>query len=226
MRGRQVAAARGGGRPGKTKKQMWGRKGAPGLPLACCGSGGGANHVGIVGGLLGEMMMAGGLGFPSTPPSILGDIGDLGEIMGSPVRGAPPPSSGPGKFVSQTMMMSSAQSADGKMHVEKFGSSTVGDTAHQLQETWQGYSNSSTGEDKTALERRFKDASLLQLKKRNRITKEDNETETLSKIAEERKGDFEKEWARQAKQHLPPHPGGGRRGLAGEKPAFLEDAYR
>merc|ERR1719160_1894604 len=84
---------------------------------------------------------------------------------------------GPGSFSSQTMMMTSSMGADGKMHTEKYSSSSVGDHDRNIHEQQAAYSNSSTGMDKMSMERRIGDHGRKMVKERNRNTQEERSTE-------------------------------------------------
>jgi hypothetical protein len=55
------------------------------------------------------------------------------------------------------MVTSSATGKDGKVHTERFASSSVQDGSKKARETQQAYSNSSTGQDKMSMERQHGD---------------------------------------------------------------------
>merc|ERR1719387_3002679 len=116
---------------------------------------------------------------------------------------------GGGHYSCQTMVMSSNMGADGKMHTEKFASSSVGNNQMGLRETQQAYSNSSTGMDKMSMERQMQDKGRKMVKERNRHTQEERQTEMFKGIEEHEAPQFDQEWDRRGAPNVPRHAGGG-----------------
>merc|ERR1711869_79159 len=56
-------------------------------------------------------------------------------------------------YASQSFAMSSVKGRDGKLHVEKYMSSDIGNVKHKIREGKQAYSNSTSGMQKMAVER-------------------------------------------------------------------------
>merc|ERR1712135_265658 len=103
-------------------------------------------------------------------------MGGMGEVSAG--------SGGSGGFSSSTMMMSMNVGPDGKVHTEKFASSSAGDRYKRIAETQQAYSNSSTGAEKMSRER---------------------QTEMFRGFDESQAHEFDQQWQQHAAPHLRNH---------------------
>merc|ERR1712137_286489 len=128
-----------------------------------------------------------------------GGMGGSSQMMMSSFGGG----MGGGSFTSQTMCVSSTMGADGKMHTEKFASSSVGDTRRGISETQQAYSNSDTGVDKMSLERMHNERGKKVVKERSALTGDETQTEMFHGMTEEDQDDFQQAWEAEAAPYLP-----------------------
>jgi len=149
----------------------------------------------MMGGFGGMMPFAGGRGDPF-------DGFDLMD-MNSGKRGG----GGGGAFSCQTMVMSSRMGPDGKMHTEKFASSSAGDATRGFHERQQAYSNSSTGMDKMSMERQMGSQGRKMIKERTRGSQDERQTDLYRGIEEHQGGEFDERWNREAAPYMPRHGG-------------------
>lgn len=108
-------------------------------------------------------------------------------------------------FSSQTMMMTSTMGPDGKMHTEKYSSSSVGDHGRGAFEQQAAYSNTSTGMDKMSMERRLGEQGRKMVKERNRNSQEERSTEMFRGLEEDQAHEFDARWQREAAPYIPKH---------------------
>eukprot|EP00747_Dinoflagellata_sp_TGD_P022913 gnl/TRDRNA2_/TRDRNA2_129417_c0_seq1.p1 gnl/TRDRNA2_/TRDRNA2_129417_c0~~gnl/TRDRNA2_/TRDRNA2_129417_c0_seq1.p1 ORF type:complete len:236 (-),score=53.52 gnl/TRDRNA2_/TRDRNA2_129417_c0_seq1:62-769(-) len=151
--------------------------------------GGGAG--GGRGGPFGGGMMGGGL------------FGQMEQMMADMEQRGP--GGGGGSFQCQTMCFSSSMGADGKVHTQRFSSSTVGDRNRQLVETQQAYANSQTGIDKMSMERHMGPQGRKIVKERSAFSGEERQTEMLRGMEEHEVGRFDQRWQQEASPYLPQH---------------------
>jgi len=119
---------------------------------------------------------------------------DLMNMQGGGGRG--------GTFMSQSMVMSSTMGEDGKMHTERYASSSVGDGARQIHQREQAYSNSKTGVDKMSLERQIRDKGRKMVKERTRGTDDERQTDLFRGMDETEGGAFDSQWQQEAHPHI------------------------
>eukprot|EP00448_Togula_jolla_P006631 CAMPEP_0170605522 /NCGR_PEP_ID=MMETSP0224-20130122/20017_1 /TAXON_ID=285029 /ORGANISM="Togula jolla, Strain CCCM 725" /LENGTH=295 /DNA_ID=CAMNT_0010930529 /DNA_START=120 /DNA_END=1007 /DNA_ORIENTATION=+ len=131
-----------------------------------------------------------------------GLFGGMDQMMSMGGKGG-----GGGSFSCQTMMFSSQVGQDGKVHTERFASSTVGDQSRSIRETQQAYSNSSSGVDKMSLERRMGEQGRKVVKERFRHSGDERQTEMLRGVSEDKVHEFDDRWQEEAAPWLPSRKG-------------------
>jgi hypothetical protein len=130
-------------------------------------------------------------------------FGQMDDLMAKAMSGDGFPRGG--SYSSKTMMYTAKRGSDGKMHSERFTSSTVGVPERNIRETQQAYSSSTSGTDKMALERQIGNQGRKQVKERSRLSGEERDTEMLRGMNEAQACQFDDRWRREAAPHLPSH---------------------
>uniref|UniRef100_A0A7S1AZV2 Uncharacterized protein n=1 Tax=Noctiluca scintillans TaxID=2966 RepID=A0A7S1AZV2_NOCSC len=113
---------------------------------------------------------------------------------------------GRGGFTCKMMTFSSSMGSDGKMHTERYTSSTVGESRRKIQETRQAYSNSSTGVTKTALERQIGGQGRKTVKGTSGQSADERGADIFQGITEDQAAEFDSLWDCEALPHIPGHP--------------------
>lgn len=112
-----------------------------------------------------------------------------------------------GSYSSQVMMMSSTIGPDGQPHVEKYARSSTGNSHHQIRETKEAYTNTSSGVDKLAWERQLDNRGRRVVQERTRSTGEVVSNDEIVGMSRDEECDrFNEEWNRTAGLHLPTRP--------------------
>jgi len=109
-----------------------------------------------------------------------------------------------GTFMSQSMCISSSMGEDGKMHTERFASSSVGDGGRQIHQKEQAYSNSKTGVDKMSMERQIRDKGRKMVKERTRGSQDEKQTDLFRGMNETEGDAFDQQWRQEAQPHITP----------------------
>mmetsp|Transcript_49209 Transcript_49209/g.110780 ORF Transcript_49209/g.110780 Transcript_49209/m.110780 type:complete len:254 (+) Transcript_49209:1-762(+) len=133
-----------------------------------------------------------------------GLFGQMGQMMESMARNGGAPG-GCSSFACQSVSFSSSVGADGRVHQEHFASSTVADGRRNVRESKQAYSNTSTGMQKLALERRIADQGRRVVQEHCAATGEERRTDTLRGLTEDQAEGFSERWQQEAAPHLPAH---------------------
>merc|ERR1711974_418951 len=130
----------------------------------------------------------------------------FGGLFGGPMLGnrslMPPMSTGCGmgllgarsSFSCQTVSFSSHTNGDGRVHRERFASSTVSHGRTGACERKEAYENTSTGIQRRAHERRIGEQGHRVEQERNEDAGEERKTETLHGIDEASAGAFHSRW--------------------------------
>lgn len=136
-----------------------------------------------------------GIGLCGLSSMMDGVIGGFGEAMSA---------KGGGTIRRQMFAMSSCADSNGKVHTEKYASSSVGNLGCRVAEKKEAYSNSSTGVEKIALKRRLGSRGRKMVIEANRSTGERHTKDTVVGMDESCKQEFDLIFKRKAR-HLPLH---------------------
>lgn len=107
-------------------------------------------------------------------------------------------------YASQSFAMSSVKGRDGKLHVEKYMSSDIGNVKHKIREGKQAYSNSTSGMQKMAVERQHGKRGRKLVCEKNVFTGKEHTHEMFRGMDERHKNEFDKAFQSNA-HHMPHH---------------------